>query len=143
MIFLSDGECHIADQTMQDLCRSAVRLGSVAGFLVGLSISDTISSKALSFHSVSFGPDGSSSSLRRMTQIALDVQNNAPRDPLAPPAATVASSYTQALDTVSCCKDTYYVHLTEIRLGTTRRNVPGNRRIAQKAERFSYPLKET
>lgn len=36
MIFLSDGECHIADQTIQDLCRSAVRLGSVAGFLLRL-----------------------------------------------------------------------------------------------------------
>ncbi|KAG1778913.1 hypothetical protein EV702DRAFT_1093073 [Suillus placidus] len=83
IIFLSDGECHIADQTIQDLCRSAVRLG-----------------KALSFHAVSFGPDRASTSLRRMTQIALDIQNNAPRDPLAPPAATVASSYTQALDTV-------------------------------------------
>ncbi|KAG1720811.1 hypothetical protein EDB19DRAFT_1646869 [Suillus lakei] len=83
IIFLSDGECSIADQPVQDLCRSAVRLG-----------------KGLSFHAVSFGPDRSSSSLRRMTQIALDIQNNAPRDPLAPPAATVASSYTQALDTV-------------------------------------------
>jgi hypothetical protein len=83
IIFLSDGECHIADQTVQDLCRSAVRLG-----------------KSLSFHAVSFGPDGSSTSLRRMTQIALDIQNNAPRDPLAPAAAVVASSYTQALDTV-------------------------------------------
>ncbi|KAG2116835.1 hypothetical protein DEU56DRAFT_984883 [Suillus clintonianus] len=83
IIFLSDGECSIADQTVQDLCRSAVRLG-----------------KALSFHAVSFGPDRSSTTLRRMTQIAIDIQNNAPRDPLAPPAATVASSYTQALDTV-------------------------------------------
>ncbi|KAG2365210.1 hypothetical protein BDR07DRAFT_1399490 [Suillus spraguei] len=83
IIFLSDGECGIADQTVQDLCRSAVRLG-----------------KALSFHAVSFGPDGSSATLRRMTQIALDIQNNAPRDPLAPAAAIVASSYTQALDTV-------------------------------------------
>ncbi|KAG2340343.1 hypothetical protein BDR05DRAFT_889963 [Suillus weaverae] len=83
IIFLSDGECHIADQTIQDLCRSAVRLG-----------------KALSFHAVSFGPDRASTSLRRMSQIALDIQNNAPRDPLAPQAATVTSSYTQALDTV-------------------------------------------
>ncbi|KAG1809694.1 uncharacterized protein BJ212DRAFT_1484392 [Suillus subaureus] len=83
IIFLSDGECHIADQTVQDLCRSAVRLG-----------------KALSFHAVSFGSDTTSTSLRRMTQIALDIQNNAPRDPLAPATATVASSYTQALDTV-------------------------------------------
>jgi len=35
-----------------------------------------------------------------MMEIALDAQNNAPRDPLAPPAATVRSTYTQALDTV-------------------------------------------
>ncbi|KAG0701346.1 hypothetical protein DFH29DRAFT_990130 [Suillus ampliporus] len=74
IVFLSDGEY---------LCRSAVRLG-----------------KPLSFHAVSFGPDRSSTSLRRMTQIALEIQNNAPRDPLAPPAATVTCSYTQALDTV-------------------------------------------
>ncbi|KAG1809706.1 uncharacterized protein BJ212DRAFT_1448752 [Suillus subaureus] len=83
IIFLSDGECYIADQPVQDLCRSAVRLG-----------------KPLSFHAVSFGSDTSSTYLRRMSQIALDIQNNAPRDPLVPPAATVASSYTQALDTV-------------------------------------------
>ena len=38
--------------------------------------------------------------LRRMAEIARDAQNNAPRDPLAPAAATVLSSYTQALDTV-------------------------------------------
>jgi hypothetical protein len=100
IIFLSDGECHIADQTVQDLCRSAVRLGFVACFIVELATCDTISSKSLSFHAVSFGPDGSSTSLRRMTQIALDIQNNTPRDPLAPAAAVVASSYTQALDTV-------------------------------------------
>jgi hypothetical protein len=34
IIFLSDGECRIADQTIQDLCRSAVRLGLVACFLL-------------------------------------------------------------------------------------------------------------
>ncbi|KAI6101021.1 hypothetical protein EDD16DRAFT_1844403 [Pisolithus croceorrhizus] len=83
IIFLSDGECHIADQTMQDLCRSSVRLG-----------------KAVSFHAVSFGPDASSTYLRRMAEIAIDAQNNAPRDPLAPAAATVMSSYNQALDSV-------------------------------------------
>ncbi|KAL4072279.1 hypothetical protein J3A83DRAFT_4092477 [Scleroderma citrinum] len=83
IIFLSDGECQIADQTMQDLCRASVHLG-----------------KAVSFHSVSFGPDASAVYLRRMTEIAQDAQNNAPRDPLAPPAATVMSTYTQALDTV-------------------------------------------
>ncbi|KAI6111765.1 hypothetical protein EDD17DRAFT_1480234, partial [Pisolithus thermaeus] len=83
IIFLSDGESSIADQTMQGLCRSSVRLG-----------------KAVSFHAVSFGPDASSRSLRRMTEIAIDAQNNAPRDPLAPAAATVMSSYNQALDSV-------------------------------------------
>ncbi|KAG1725513.1 hypothetical protein EDB19DRAFT_1644008 [Suillus lakei] len=83
LIFLSDGQCRIADQPVQDLCRSAVRLG-----------------KPLSFHAVSFGPDKSSTSLRRMTEVARIIQNNAPRDPLVPPAATVASSYTQALNTV-------------------------------------------
>ncbi|KAI6035781.1 hypothetical protein EDC04DRAFT_2571420 [Pisolithus marmoratus] len=83
IIFLSDGECHIADQTMQDLCRSSIRLG-----------------KAVSFHAVSFGPDTSSIYLRRMADIAIDAQNNAPRDPLAPAAATVMSSYNQALDSV-------------------------------------------
>ncbi|KAG1719879.1 hypothetical protein EDB19DRAFT_1966852 [Suillus lakei] len=83
IIFLSDGECHIADQPVQDLCRSAIRLG-----------------KPLSFHAVSFGSGRSSTYLRRMSQIALDIQNNAPRDPLVPLGATVASSYTQALDTV-------------------------------------------
>ncbi|KAI6163533.1 hypothetical protein EDD17DRAFT_475985 [Pisolithus thermaeus] len=83
IIFLSDGECRIADQTMQDLCRSSVRLG-----------------KAVSFHAVSFGPDGSSTYLRRMAEIAINAQNNAPGDRLAPAAATVMSSYSQALDSV-------------------------------------------
>ncbi|KAH0834248.1 hypothetical protein J3R83DRAFT_11580 [Lanmaoa asiatica] len=83
IIFLSDGECKIRDDVMQDLCRTAIRLG-----------------KAVSFHAVSFGPDGSSTYLRRMADIARDAQNNAPRDPLAPATATILSSYTQALDTV-------------------------------------------
>ncbi|KIM92371.1 hypothetical protein PILCRDRAFT_417 [Piloderma croceum F 1598] len=83
VIFLSDGICSVADQIVQDICRSAVRLG-----------------KPLSFHAVSFGQDSTSSSLRRMAQIAQEVQNNAPRDPLAPAAATVSSSYAEALDTV-------------------------------------------
>ncbi|KAL4063347.1 hypothetical protein J3A83DRAFT_4404551 [Scleroderma citrinum] len=83
IIFLSDGECSIEDQTMQDLCRASVQLG-----------------KAVSFHSVSFGHDASSTSLRRMSEIAEDAQKSAPRDPLSPPPATVRSTYTKALDTV-------------------------------------------
>ncbi|KIK48596.1 hypothetical protein CY34DRAFT_798112 [Suillus luteus UH-Slu-Lm8-n1] len=81
VIFLSDGECPIENQTVQDLCRAAVHLG-----------------KALSFHSVSFGQNLYSATLRTMFQIALEIQNNAPRDALAP--AAVPSSYTTALDTV-------------------------------------------
>ncbi|KAI6111762.1 hypothetical protein EV401DRAFT_1987972 [Pisolithus croceorrhizus] len=84
IVFLSDGECQIADQTMQDLCCTSGRLG-----------------KALSFHAVSnHRQNVSSTSLRRMVEIAQDAQNNAPRDPLAPAAVTVLSSYTDALDTV-------------------------------------------
>ncbi|KAG1739641.1 hypothetical protein EDD22DRAFT_922084 [Suillus occidentalis] len=83
IIFLSDGESPIEDQTVQNLCRAAVRRG-----------------KALSFHSVSFGREKHSASLRRMFQIALEAQNNSPRDPLARTAATIASTYSEALDTV-------------------------------------------
>ncbi|KAH9029425.1 hypothetical protein EDB85DRAFT_1867188 [Lactarius pseudohatsudake] len=83
MIFLSDGEDHVTDEAIYDVCRGAVRQG-----------------RPLSFHSVSFGQDASSSSLRRMAQIALEVQNNAPHDPLLPAGANVPSSYTEALDTV-------------------------------------------
>ena len=35
-----------------------------------------------------------------MAQIAQEVQNNAPRDPLLPANANIPSSYTEALDTV-------------------------------------------
>lgn len=81
VIFLSDGQCPIENQAVQDLCRAAVRLG-----------------KALSFHSVSFGQNKYSATLRTMFLIALEIQNNAPRDALGP--AAVPSSYTKALDTV-------------------------------------------
>ncbi|KAI9460706.1 hypothetical protein F5148DRAFT_1276740 [Russula earlei] len=83
MIFLSDGECSVPDSAIQDVCRSAVRLG-----------------KPLSFHSISFGPDSSSSYLRRMANLALGIQNNAPRDPLMPQAGSIPSSFSIALDTV-------------------------------------------
>ena len=60
-----------------------------------------LSRKPLSFHAVSFGQDSTSSSLRRMVQISREIQDRAPRDPLAPAAAIVPSSYAEALDTVS------------------------------------------
>ncbi|KZP02990.1 hypothetical protein FIBSPDRAFT_769606, partial [Athelia psychrophila] len=83
IIFLSDGESSISDQTMQNLCRAAVQRGYT-----------------LSFHAVSFGRNRAAPSLRRMAQIAQDAQNNAPRDPLMPAEAMVQSSYSEALDSV-------------------------------------------
>ncbi|KAK0189051.1 hypothetical protein F5146DRAFT_693680 [Armillaria mellea] len=56
VIFLSDGECSVRDESVQDLCRAAIALG-----------------KPLSLHTVSFGPRNTV--LRRMTQIALGIQN--------------------------------------------------------------------
>ncbi|KAH9014402.1 hypothetical protein EDB85DRAFT_2295948 [Lactarius pseudohatsudake] len=82
MIFLSDGECSVSDASVQDVCRSAIQLG-----------------KPLSFHSVSFGPDSSSSTLRRMAQLALEIQNNAPRG-RGQATTSIPSSFTVALDTV-------------------------------------------
>ncbi|KAI9462918.1 hypothetical protein BJY52DRAFT_1221931 [Lactarius psammicola] len=83
VIFLSDGESYVRDEAIYDVCRGAVSQG-----------------KPLSFHTVSFGEESSSSSLRRMAEIALEVQKNAPSDPLLPAAANIPSAYTEALDTV-------------------------------------------
>ena len=38
-----------------------------------------------------------------MAQIALDIQSSVPRDPLLPQAASVESSFAEALDSVSHC----------------------------------------
>jgi hypothetical protein len=62
---------------------------------------DNFVRKPLSFHSVSFGEDASSTTLRRMADIALEIQNNAPRGVVLPAAANVPSYFTTALDTVS------------------------------------------
>ncbi|OCH90958.1 hypothetical protein OBBRIDRAFT_792770 [Obba rivulosa] len=78
IIFLSDGECSIADATVQNLCLRSTALG-----------------KPLSFHAVSFGPR--SAILQRMAQIAVDVQNRTPPDPAHP---VPQSAYAEALDSV-------------------------------------------
>ena len=62
---------------------------------------DSNARRPLSFHAVSFGDESSASSLKRMAQIALKVQNDGAKDPLLPAGANVPSSYTEALDTVS------------------------------------------
>ncbi|ETW76252.1 hypothetical protein HETIRDRAFT_329423 [Heterobasidion irregulare TC 32-1] len=82
LIFLSDGECSVRDETVYDICRKAVTLG-----------------KPLSFHAVSFGQDYSSSQLRRMAQLAEEVYSTAPQDQLAS-TATISCSYTNAIDTI-------------------------------------------
>ena len=55
--------------------------------------------KSLSFHAVSFGPEAYY--LRRMAQLALEIQNNAPHDSLLPADSAITSSFTTALDTVN------------------------------------------
>ncbi|KAG9001922.1 hypothetical protein FRB90_011463 [Tulasnella sp. 427] len=80
VIFLSDGECWVNDNTVYDLCNEAVARG-----------------KPLSFHAVSFGQESSSASLRRMVTVAERVVQDAPRDPLAP---LVPCSYSDAMDTI-------------------------------------------
>ena len=83
-----------------------------------------------------------------MAQIAQDVQNNAPRDPLAPAAATILSSYTEALDTVRAhalwhpiYMDTYQLSVSTM-LGPTCRDLPGYCGVIEKAERGTDALKE-
>ncbi|KAF7308999.1 VWFA domain-containing protein [Mycena kentingensis (nom. inval.)] len=80
VIFLSDGEARINDDKMRTLCRRAIALG-----------------RPLSFHAVSFGRESQSGYLRRMADVALEVQNNAPAGQMG---TTIDSSYSEALDTV-------------------------------------------
>src|SRR5260221_9652831 len=64
-------------------------------------LSDSFGRKPLSFHSVSFGADASTTTLRRMADLALEIQNNAPGNASLPAAANIPSSFATALDTVS------------------------------------------
>ncbi|KDN38013.1 hypothetical protein RSAG8_09786, partial [Rhizoctonia solani AG-8 WAC10335] len=82
IVFLSDGECNIADNPVYDLCHTCVRLG-----------------KALAFHSVSFGTDTYSASLRRMAEIAHEVYASAPQDVLTA-ARGNPCAYTNAIDSI-------------------------------------------
>ncbi|CAE7221197.1 unnamed protein product, partial [Rhizoctonia solani] len=80
IIFLSAIDCNIADDPVYNLCRMCVRLG-----------------KALAFHSVSFGTNTHSTSLRRMAEIAHEVYASAPRDAL-PIGRGNPCGYTSAID---------------------------------------------
>ncbi|TFY70646.1 hypothetical protein EVG20_g2356 [Dentipellis fragilis] len=82
VIFLSDGQCALRDAAVETLCRAALRRG-----------------KPLSLQSISFGPDAASGSLRRMAQVALAVQNEAPVDTNG--RTYTPSAFHQALSTVN------------------------------------------
>ncbi|QRW13380.1 E3 ubiquitin-protein ligase TRIP12 [Ceratobasidium sp. AG-Ba] len=82
IVFLSDGECNISDNTVYDLCRTCVRLG-----------------KALAFYSVSFGTDAYSASLRQMADIAHEVYATAPQDVLTA-ARGNPCAYANAIDSI-------------------------------------------
>ncbi|KAH9171589.1 hypothetical protein EDB89DRAFT_1906868 [Lactarius sanguifluus] len=84
LIFLSDGESHIGDQPVSNICRAAMTYSIYARM-------------PLSFHAVSFGPENRSAVLRRMVQIAQEVENSAPRHALT---NVITSSFSRALDTV-------------------------------------------
>ncbi|KAI6027001.1 hypothetical protein EDC04DRAFT_213063 [Pisolithus marmoratus] len=101
IIFLSDGECQIADQTMQGLCRTSIQLGQAVSFHAVLFSGDSQIAGSSNIYHTFFGRQHATSTcLHRMVEIAQDAQNNAPTDPLAPTAMTVMSSYTDVLDTV-------------------------------------------
>ncbi|KAH9029436.1 hypothetical protein EDB85DRAFT_2251894, partial [Lactarius pseudohatsudake] len=80
LVFLSDGQSHIEDKPMYDICRDAAR-----------------HRMPLSFHAVTFGPEHRSAVLRRMVEIAQEVENSASRNSLT---NVIASSFSKALDTV-------------------------------------------
>ncbi|PCH41521.1 hypothetical protein WOLCODRAFT_100734 [Wolfiporia cocos MD-104 SS10] len=78
VVFLSDGESEISDDVVQDLCLRSIALG-----------------KPLSFHAVAFGPYNRV--MRRMAQVAIDVQSRAPPDPMT---QVPTSSFAEALDSI-------------------------------------------
>jgi hypothetical protein len=101
VIFLTDADYYVDDETMNSLCRSATDQGLVnfsRSSLSGLT-EDANARRPLSFHAVCFGKETSFHSLRRWAEIALDKQTGGVNYPLS--SATVPSSYTEAPDSVS------------------------------------------
>jgi hypothetical protein len=99
MVFLSDGECAASYIVIEDLCFTTVQLGCVVFFQCEL-VTGLFTRMPRSFHTAPISPDASSFMLRRMAELALEVQNNAPRDPLRPPTMSMPSSFSVALDSV-------------------------------------------
>ena len=75
----------------------------------------------LSFHAVSFGNDSYTGKLRRMVQIAQEVEKSAPQNSLT---KSIPSSFTEALDTASVRVIFGFQTLTCISLGPPNRDIP-------------------
>jgi hypothetical protein len=101
IIFLSDGECGVTDERVQDVCRRALALGSVLSQSLAPSfcLNDINHRDPLSFHTVAFGDNNAI--LQRMVDLATDIQNRAPPNQMRP---SIPSSYSLALDSVSSTK---------------------------------------
>jgi len=82
LIFLSDGECRLEENSVHDLCRLCIQLGN-----------------PLVLHSVSFGRETHSGSLRRMARIAQSIYASAPQDALTS-ARGNSCSYANAVDSI-------------------------------------------
>jgi hypothetical protein len=123
IVFLSDGECSIPDQTTYDICNAAVRLGCVLRCLLISTRPYSLFRKGLLFYTVGFGPDPSSQSLRRMAQIAAEVHRRAPRDPLAP-VGQDPCSFSRAIDTVGHFQYIFSTVLNQLLLDPARNNFP-------------------
>jgi hypothetical protein len=78
-----------------------------------------------------------------MAQLALEIQNSAPRD--RGHATRIPSAFTVALDTVGVpqirCEDNTDAYLNYITSGSARPNVPGNCRVSEEATRIAYTLR--
>ena len=82
----------------------------------------TVCRKPLSFHTVSFGQEASSSTLRRMAELALEIQEDALRTHMLP---TLPSSFSTALDTVSILTPSIKVSTFQM-LMLSRFSLPGH-----------------
>ena len=134
VVFLSDGECRFEDEVVYDLCRSAVRAGYATSVILHHFRTLRPPRSALSFHAVSFGSEAQAGSLHRMVQIATEIHDAAPRDPLMP--LGIPCSYSEALDTVRSSDQLVNKHSQRLQ-GSTCQYVFGDRRFAAQSQ--SHP----
>lgn len=98
VVFLSDGQSTVRDETVYDLCRTSIRLGYATLAILRSSLT-VLHSKPLAFHSISFGREDRSQILKRMATIARDEYGAMPPDPLMGDTGNPCSFH-EALDTV-------------------------------------------